>query len=211
MKVQSKKDALLDDIVGHDWRQTSAVNSTAAAKLVPVALRDLMSTDEEARDKAYHQMTTVVWHQGTLYPIAADALAFLVRMLGLGEELPLGADFHVAYLVALFSLSARGASLGHQGCGEVKVGEQVLSVVQTGEAVEVCLDFLRSRQGTDAKQNILVALSQTVPTSVVVESLLFDASLASLWQRLLAMDYDHVWATFETLGESHDDGSTSNG
>lgn len=204
MKMRSKRDVLLADIVNHDWRQASAVDSAAAARSIPVALRELMSDDDVARDGAYHELTTVAWHQGTLYPVAADSLRFLGRMLGL-EDLSPSAAFDVAHLFALFTLSACGARMGREGCGTTQVGRQVLSVAQSDEVVRSCIEFLRSRKGTDAKQNILVALSQLAPSAVVLENLSLDASSVSLWQRLLPMDYDQVWATFETLGDSPPD------
>ena len=70
---------MLEDVDKVDW--ASFEHAYGEATDVPSLLRQLMSEDAEQREEAYCDLTSNIYHQGTIYPATPVAVPFLFELL----------------------------------------------------------------------------------------------------------------------------------
>src|SRR5688572_30578809 len=81
----AERRAVLEGLEAVDWTRLSHAYGPAAD--VPGLLRQLASTDAEARGAALYELYGNIYHQGTVYEATAHAVPFLVELLR-APELP---------------------------------------------------------------------------------------------------------------------------
>ena len=70
---------MLERLDSIDW--SSLTDAYGSAKDVPVRIRALISDDEHIRADALNELFGSVWHQGTIYPVSAYVVPFLIELL----------------------------------------------------------------------------------------------------------------------------------
>ena len=70
---------MLNDLDAVDWK--SLTHAYGEATDVPELLRVLLSPDAKAREAAHYELSSSIWHQGTVYSATAAAVPFLYELL----------------------------------------------------------------------------------------------------------------------------------
>jgi hypothetical protein len=79
MKTPRDPDALLAGLDQVDWSRTW--DAYGKATQAPKHLRALASPDPAVQDKALDELSYTIYHQGSVYPAAAEAMPFLAELL----------------------------------------------------------------------------------------------------------------------------------
>jgi len=141
------------------------------AEDVPACIRDLTSTNPEARKNAMYELYGNIWHQGTVYEATAYAVPFLIEILTaetgaqidevliLLSQLANGTSYHdVHQQLAMFHKEAKSREWKEKVEKELVWVQKAIDAVKAGKPIYLKLLPDKSAAVRDAAAYLLASL-----------------------------------------------------